>query len=277
MTRFRASAPFTADADWRHFDLAVSGGVATITLNRPEKLNALTFEAYADLRDVLAELPLRGDARVVILRGEGRGFCSGGDVEEIIAELLKMEVAELLAFTRMTGATTKAVRECPLPVIAAVNGIAAGAGSVLALASDLRILSRSASFAFLFTRVGLAGADMGSAYLLPRIVGLGRATELLLLGDKLGAEQAERIGLANWLVDDDELGERTAALAARLAGGPALAYGLTKSLIAKEQDMDLAGAIELEAITQALLMKSDDHAEFYRAWSEGRAPRWKGS
>ena len=277
MTRFRASAPFTADADWRHFDLAVADGVATITLNRPDKLNALTFEAYADLRDLLAELPLRGDARVVVLRGEGRGFCSGGDVEEIIGELQKMEVAELLAFTRMTGATTKALRECPLPVIAAVNGIAAGAGSVLALAADLRLLARSASFAFLFTRVGLAGADMGSAYLLPRIVGLGRASELLLLGDKVDAETAYRIGLANEVVENEELGERATALAQRLSEGPALAYGLTKSLIAKEQDMDLAGAIELEAITQALLMKSDDHGEFYRAWSDGRKPQWKGS
>jgi enoyl-CoA hydratase/carnithine racemase len=277
MTRFRSSAPFTADGEWRNFDLGVTAGVATITLNRPEKLNALTFEAYSDLRDLLAELPLRGDTRVVVLRGEGRGFCSGGDIEEIIGALQEMEVAELLAFTRMTGATTKALRECPLPVIAAINGIAAGAGSVLALASDLRLVARSASFAFLFTRVGLAGADMGSAYLLPRIVGLGRATELLLLGDRVEAETAHRIGLANELVEDTELDARAAALAQRLAEGPALAYGLTKSLIAKEQDMDLAGAIELEAVTQALLMKSDDHAEFYRAWTESRAPRWKGS
>lgn len=276
MNQFRASAPFTSDADWRHFDLDVINGVATIRFNRPDKLNALTFEAYADLRDLLAELPLRGDARVIVLAGEGRGFCSGGDVEEIIGELQKMEVAELLAFTRMTGATTKAIRECPLPVIAAINGIAAGAGSVLALAADLRLLARSASFAFLFTRVGLAGADMGSAYLLPRIIGLGRATELLLLGDKVDAETAYRIGLANELVDDEELGARAAALAARLTEGPALAYGLTKSLIAKEQDMDLAGAIELEAITQALLMKSHDHGEFYRAWTEGRKPDWQG-
>lgn len=276
MTRFRASAPFTAPADWRNFDLDITEGVATITLNRPDKLNALTFEAYSDLRDLLHELPLREDARVVVLTGEGRGFCSGGDVEEIIGELQKMEVAELLAFTRMTGATTKAVRECPLPVIAAVNGIAAGAGSVLALASDIRLLANSASFAFLFTRVALAGADMGSAYLLPRIVGLGHATELLLLGDKVDAETAYRIGLANMLVADEELPERARELAHRLAEGPALAYGLTKSLIAKEQDMDLAGSIELEAITQALLMKSDDHAEFYKAWTESRRPEWKG-
>lgn len=276
MTRFRASAPLTADADWRHFGFAVADGVATVTLNRPDKLNALTFEAYADLRDLVAELPHRGDARVLVMTGEGRGFCSGGDVEEIIGELRKLEAAELLEFTRMTGATVKALRECPLPVIAAVNGVAAGAGSVLALASDFRLLARSASFSFLFTRVGLAGADMGSAYLLPRIVGLGRATELLMLGDKLDSESALRIGLASEVVDDDGLRERAEALARRLADGPAFAYATTKSLIAKEQDMDLAGAIELEAMAQALLMQSDDHREFLDAWREGRRPEWKG-
>ncbi|MFL5818747.1 MAG: enoyl-CoA hydratase family protein [Conexibacter sp.] len=276
MTRFRASAPLTPDADWRHFNLSVADGVATIALDRPDKLNALTFEAYADLRDLFAELPHRDDVRVVVLTGRGRGFCSGGDVEEIIGELRKLDTAGLLAFTRMTGATVKAVRECPLPVIAAINGIAAGAGSVLALACDFRLLARSASFAFLFTRVGLSGADMGSAYLLPRIVGLGRATELLMLGDKLDAETAMRIGLASELVDDDELPARASALAHRLADGPALAYATTKAMIAKEQDMDLAGAIELEALTQALLMTSHDHHEFLDAWREGRKPAWKG-
>jgi enoyl-CoA hydratase/carnithine racemase len=276
VTRFRASAPLTADADWQHFGLSVANGVATILLNRPDKLNALTFEAYADLRDLFAELPHRGDVRAVVLTGEGRGFCSGGDVEEIIGELRKLDAAGLLAFTRMTGATVKAMRECPLPVIAAINGVAAGAGSVLALASDFRLLARSAKFAFLFTRVGLAGADMGSAYLLPRIVGLGRATELLMLGDKLDADTAVRIGLASDVVEDEELPERARALARRLADGPALAYATTKSLIAKEQDMDLAGAIELEAVTQALLMTSHDHHEFLDAWREGRRPDWKG-
>lgn len=276
MTGYRASAPLTPDADWRHFDVAVADGVLTLTLNRPDKLNALTFEAYADLRDLLAELPHRDDVRAVVLTGEGRGFCSGGDVEEIIGELRKLDAAGLLAFTRMTGATVKAMRECPLPIVAAINGVAAGAGSVLALASDIRLLARSASFAFLFTRVGLAGADMGSAYLLPRIVGLGRATELLLLGDKLSAEKAERIGLASEIVDDEELPVRAAALAQRLADGPAFAYATTKSLIAKEQDMDLAGAIELEAFAQALLMTSHDHHEFLDAWREGRRPDWKG-
>jgi enoyl-CoA hydratase/carnithine racemase len=271
---FRASPGFTEE--WRHFEFAVSGGVATVTLNRPEKLNALTFDVYADLRDLLAELPHRGDARVLVLTGRGRGFCSGGDVEEIIGELQRMEPAQLLEFTRMTGAVVKALRECPLPVIAAVNGVAAGAGSVIALASDFRLLARSASFAFLFTKVGLAGADMGSAYLLPRLVGLGRATELLVLGDKVTAERAEQIGLATQVVDDEELAGAAATLAGRLADGPALAYSTTKVLLTRELDMDLGSAIELEAITQALLMKSADHAEFYAAWSQGRSPQWTG-
>jgi enoyl-CoA hydratase/carnithine racemase len=274
MSPFRASPGFTED--WRHFDLDVTDGVATVTLNRPDKLNALTFDVYADLRDLLAELPHRGDARVVVVTGQGRGFCSGGDVEEIIGELRKMAAAELLEFTRMTGAVVKALRECPLPVIAAVNGVAAGAGSVIALASDFRLLAESATFAFLFTKVGLAGADMGSAYLLPRLVGLGRATELLILGDKVDAEHANRIGLATKVVPDESLSTEAAALAKRLADGPALAYSTTKVLLTRELDMDLGSSIELEAMTQALLMKSDDHAEFYAAWSAGRRPQWTG-
>ena len=248
--------------------------VRRLTLNRPDKLNALTFEGYADLRDLIAELPHRGDARVLVITGQGRGFCSGGDVEEIIAELLKLETKELLEFTRMTGAVVKALREVPMPVIAAVNGIAAGAGSVIALAADLRILAASASFAFLFTKVGLAGADMGSAYLLPRIVGLGRASELLLLGDKVDAQTALSIGLANRVVED--LGAETRALAERLATGPAFAYATTKTLLTRELDQDLGSSIELEAITQALMMHSQDFAEFYKAWSEGRKPEWRG-
>jgi enoyl-CoA hydratase/carnithine racemase len=274
MTRFRASAAFTER--WEHFSLEVADGVATLGFSRPDKLNALTFEAYADLRDVLAELPHRGDARVLVITGRGRGFCSGGDVEEIIGALQRMEAAELLAFTRMTGAVVKGLRDCPLPVIAAVNGIAAGAGSVIALAADFRLLARSATFAFLFTRVGLSGADMGAAYLLPRLVGLGRATELLMLGDKVDAERALAIGLASEVVDDDALPGAAAALAERLAGGPALAYSQTKLLLTREQDMDLAGAIETEALVQALLMKSHDHGEFYRAWRDGRKPEWAG-
>jgi enoyl-CoA hydratase/carnithine racemase len=274
MSPFRASAPLTTE--WKHFEFAVDAGVATLTLNRPDKLNALTFDVYSDLRDLVIELPQRGDTRVLVITGEGRGFCSGGDVEEIIAPLQEMETAELLEFTRMTGGVVKAMRECPVPVIAAINGIAAGAGSVIALASDLRLLAESASFAFLFTRVGLAGADMGSAYLLPRIVGLGRATELLLLGDKCSARRALEIGLATEVVPDDELIDRATALARRLADGPALAYSTTKSLLTRELDMSLAGAIELEAITQALLMQSEDFEEFFQAWNEGRKPEWQG-
>ena len=274
MSPYRASAPLTDR--WEHFSLEVADGVATLTFSRPDKLNALTFEAYADLRDLIAELPHRGDARVLVITGRGRGFCSGGDVEEIIGALQRMEAAELLEFTRMTGAVVKGLRDCPLPVIAAVNGVAAGAGSVIALAADFRLLARSATFAFLFTRVGLSGADMGSAYLLPRLVGLGRATELLMLGDKLDAERALAIGLASEVVDDDALPGAAASLARRLAGGPALAYSQTKLLLTREQDMDLAGAIEMEALVQALLMKSHDHGEFYRAWSDGRKPEWAG-
>ena len=275
MTPFRASAPLTST--WRNFDFSVTDGVARITLNRPDKLNPLTFEAYADLRDLFAELPLRDDARAVIITGEGRGFCSGGDVEEIIGELQKMKPAQLLEFTRMTGLMIRAIRDCPIPVIAAVNGIAAGAGSVLALASDFRLLADTASFAFLFTKVGLSGADMGAAYLLPRVVGVGRATELLLLGDRVSAQRAMEIGLATDVVPADQLSGRADSLARRLADGPALAYATTKTLISRELDMDLASAIELEASTQALLMVTDDHREFYEAWLQKRPPQWKGS
>jgi enoyl-CoA hydratase/carnithine racemase len=274
MSPFRASAALTRG--WQHFDFEVDDGVATVRFNRPDKLNALTFDAYADLRDLLAEIPHRGDVTVLVITGDGRGFCSGGDVEEIIGVLQKMEVDELLEFTRMTGAVVRALRDCPVPVIAAINGVAAGAGSVIALACDLRVMAESASFAFLFTRVGLAGADMGSAYLLPRIVGLGRATELLMLGDKLLATDAERIGLAGRVVDDDELQDVVGALGRRLADGPSLAFAQTKVLLTRELDMSLADAIELEAVTQALLMKSHDHAEFYAAWREGRKPAWTG-
>jgi enoyl-CoA hydratase/carnithine racemase len=274
MSPFRASAGFTEH--WNNFEFAVEDGVATVTLARPEKLNALTFDVYADLRDLLGELTYRGDARVLVLTGRGRGFCSGGDVEEIIGELQRMSAADLLAFTRMSGAVVKAMRDCPLPIVAAVNGVAAGAGSVLALASDFRLLARSASFAFLFTKVGLAGADMGAAYLLPRLVGFGRALELLVLGEELPAERALEIGLATQLVDDDELPAAAGAFARRLADGPALAYSTTKVLLTRELDLDLASAVELEALGQALMMQSEDHREFYAAWSDGRRPAWTG-
>jgi enoyl-CoA hydratase/carnithine racemase len=275
MSPFRASAALTAE--WQNFDFEVDDGVATLTFARPDKLNALTFGVYSDLRDILAELPQRGDVRALVITGRGRGFCSGGDVEEIIGELVNMEARELLEFTRMTGSVVQAMRECPIPIVAALNGVAAGAGTVIALASDFRLLARSASFAFLFTKVGLSGADMGAAYLLPRMIGLGPATELLMLGDRVDAERAARLGLATSVVDDDRLGAEASALARRLASGPALAYSTTKMLISRELDTDLTGGIELEAMAQALLMTSRDHREFLAAFRERREPQWVGA
>jgi enoyl-CoA hydratase/carnithine racemase len=274
MSPFRGSVPLTEE--WRHFRFACADGVATVTLDRPDKLNALTFEAYADLRDLLAELPHRGDTRVLVLRGEGRAFCSGGDVNEIIGETLKLGARELLEFTRMTGEVIRAMRECPIPIVVALHGMAAGAGSVLALAADFRVATPAARFAFLFTKVGLSGADMGAAYLLPRLVGLGHATRLRMLGDTIRAEEAERIGLISTLVAEDELDGAVEALARRLADGPAQAYAQTKALLTREQDMSLSGALELDAMTQALLMTGQDYAEFHAAFNAGRKPRWQG-
>jgi enoyl-CoA hydratase/carnithine racemase len=270
----RASAGFTDR--WEHFGFELADGIATVTFDRPERLNALTFEAYADLRDLLVELPHREEVRVLTITGKGRGFCSGGDVDEIIGALQKADARDLLDFTRMTGAVVQRMRECPLPIIASVNGVAAGAGAVIAMAADFRLMSRSASFAFLFTKVGLAGADMGSAYLLPRLVGLGRATELLMLGESVSADRAVEIGLSGRVVEDEELPRATAELAGRLAAGPGFALAGTKLLLSREQDMDLAGSLELEAMAQALFMTSADHHEFYRAFTEGRDPKWTG-
>ena len=274
MSPFRASAPLTSQ--WRHFRFSVSDGVGTLTLDRPDKLNALTFEAYADLRDLLAELPQRGDTRVLVVRGSGRAFCSGGDVNEIIGVTLSMAPDELLAFTRMTGEVIQRMRECPVPIIAAVHGIAAGAGAVIALAADFRVCTPKARFAFLFTKVGLSGADMGAAYLLPRLVGLGHATRLLMLGDTISADEAQRIGLVSSLVEEDGFDEAVGALARRLASGPVQAYAQTKALLTREQDMSLSAAVELEAMTQALLMKGQDYAEFHAAFNAGRDPQWQG-
>jgi enoyl-CoA hydratase/carnithine racemase len=273
-SRFRASAPITDD--WQHFDFAVAEGIATVTLNRPEKLNPLTFESYADLRDLVQQLPYRDDVRVLVIRGAGKAFCAGGDVNEIIGELITMRPRELMAFTRMTGDLIRAMREVPVPIVSGIQGIAAGAGSVIALASDFRVVTRSARFAFLFTKVGLSGGDMGAAYLLPRMVGAGRATQLLMLGDTIDAATADRYGLVSELVADEDLDAAVATLAGRLATGPALAYAQTKALITRELDMSLAGAMELDAMTQALLMTTDDHAEFHAAFNDHRPPRWTG-
>ena len=271
---FRGSVPPTQQ--WEHFRFECAGGVATVTLDRPGKLNALTFEAYADLRDLLVQLPDRGDVRVLVVRGEGRAFCSGGDVNEIIGATLRMGQDELLAFTRMSGEVIRNMRECPIPIIAAVHGMAAGAGAVIALAADFRIATPAAKFAFLFTKVGLSGGDMGAAYLLPRLVGLGRATQLLMLGDTIDAGHAERIGLISELVEAGELDEAVDRLARRLADGPAQAYAQTKALLTREQDMSLSAALELEATTQALLMTGQDYAEFHAAFTAGREPHWQG-
>jgi enoyl-CoA hydratase/carnithine racemase len=274
MSPFAGSQPLTKS--WQHFDFDLTDGIATVTFQRPAKKNALTFEAYADLRDLLPELSKRDDVGALVIGGEGQGFCSGGDVEEIIGALAEMDTREKLEFTRMTCAVCQRMRECPLPIIASVNGVAAGAGSVIALAADLRILAESASFVFLFTKVGLAGADMGSAYLLPRIVGLGRATELLLLGDRVDSARARDMGLATAVAADTELSDTVSKLARRLSDGPGLAYANTKMCLSRELDMDLAGALELDAMTQALLMTSNDHSEFLASFRQDRSPVWEG-
>ncbi|MET8974930.1 enoyl-CoA hydratase family protein [Streptomyces sp. NPDC004539] len=273
-------SPFTGTAArtprWEHLRVDVTDAVASVTLARPAKLNALTFGAYADLRDLLAELSRERSVRALVLRGEGRGFCSGGDVDEIIGATLDMDTAQLLDFNRMTGQVVRAVREAPFPVIAALHGVAAGAGAVLALAADFRIADPTARFAFLFTRVGLSGGDMGAAYLLPRVVGLGHATRLLMLGEPVPAPEAERIGLLSRLTEEDGADEAALALAHRLAAGPALAYAQTKALLTAELDMPLAAAVELDASTQALLMHGADYREFHAAFTGKRPPKWQG-
>ncbi|KQX12687.1 enoyl-CoA hydratase [Streptomyces sp. Root431] len=273
-------SPFTGSATrterWRHLRLDLDEGVATVTLARPAKLNALTFGAYADLRDLLAELSRERTVRALVLGGEGRGFCSGGDVDEIIGATLSLDTARILDFNRMTGQVVRALRECPFPVVAALHGVAAGAGAVLALAADFRIADPTTRFAFLFTRVGLSGGDMGAAYLLPRVVGLGHATRLLMLGEPVHAAEAERIGLLSELAEEGAADTRAAALARRLADGPALALAQTKALLTAELDMPLAASIELDAATQALLMHGEDYAEFHAAFTEKRPPKWQG-
>jgi enoyl-CoA hydratase/carnithine racemase len=251
-------------------------GVALITLSRPDTLNSLTFAIYGQLERLFLDLETDQRTKSVVITGTGRGFCSGGNVEEIIRPLLEADVAETLAFTRMTGAVVRNMRRLSKPIVAAVNGVAAGAGTVLALACDLRVLGEQATFAFLFSRVGLTGADMGAAHLLPKIVGLGHAAELLLLGDRIDAATCLRIGLANRVVGADRVLGEAMELARRLAKGPTLAHAVTKRLLRNEANMDLDAAIEQEALAQALLLRSHDHHEFYAAWREKREPRFEG-
>lgn len=251
-------------------------GVAILTLDRPETLNSLTFGIYKQLEHLFRDLEEDETVKVVVLTGAGRGFCSGGNVEEIIEPLLGMDIAQTLEFTRMTGAVVRHMKRLAKPVIGAINGTTAGAGTVLSLACDLRILADSASFAFLFTKVGLTGADMGAAHLLPKIVGQGRAAELLLFGDKIDAAECLRIGLANKVVPGEELMDTALEWASRLAKGPLLANSMTKKLLVNESYMDLDSAIEQEAQAQALLLRAGDHREFYEAWSQKRKPEFKG-
>jgi enoyl-CoA hydratase/carnithine racemase len=251
-------------------------GVATITLNRPERLNALTFAVYEELRDWFPVLGTRPAVRAVVLTGAGRAFCSGGDVENIIGQLFARDARGLLEFTRLTGEVVRNMRALPKPIVAALPGVAAGAGAVLALASDLRIGSERAKFAFLFVKVGLAGADMGAAFLLPRVVGLGRATELLMLGDAVDAATCERMGLLNRVVPEAELAQAARALAERLARGPGFALAMTKTMLDRELSMDLTGAIEAEAQAQQICMQTRDFREAYEAFTGKREPRFEG-
>ena len=247
-----------------------NGGVTTLWLSRPDRLNALTFEEYAALIAWFRAPP--PGTRAIVVTGEGRAFCSGGDVEDIIGQLFQRDMQGLLEFTRMTVDLVRAMRGCKAPIIAAVNGIAAGAGAIIAMGSDLRIGSTRGKVAFLFNKVGLCGADMGAAHLLPRIVGLGRATELLLLGDTIDAPTAERIGLFNRVVAEESLLSEAQALAARIAAGPAFANGMTKEALLRELDVSLDTALEMEAQAQAICMVHPDFREAYEAWANKRAP-----
>ena len=254
----------------------VAEGVGVLTLSRPDKLNALTFEVYAALAKKLRELRDDETVKAVVITGQGKGFCSGGDVDAIIGALFEGDTRDVLEFTRLTGEVIENIRRLDRPVIAAITGIAAGAGAVIALASDLRVMADSAKFAFLFTKVGLTGADMGAAYQLPRVVGLGRATEILFLGDPVDAETALRIGLASKVVPKDQVFAESIALAKRLAAGPTMALGMTKRLLVHEQSMDLASAIEVEALAQAVLLRAKDHRTFYDAYVAGKPAKFEG-
>ena len=262
----------------RSFALEHARGVATITLDRPDRLNALTFEVYRELAESFEQLGREDDVRAIVITGRGRGFCSGGDQDDIIHHLLGRDTPALLAFTRATGRLIQAMRACRRPIIAAINGTAVGAGAVIACASDLRIAAAAAKFGFIFPQVGLCGADMGAMYLLPRIVGLGHATELLLFGDIITAERALEIGLVNRVAAD---AAATVAMAqewaTRLAAGPAFAHAMTKQMIESEHQMTLGDAIEAEAQAQALCMQHPDFAEAHDAFKAKRAPKFKGA
>ena len=272
----RAQFDATAAYQARHFDWRFDAGVATVTLNRPERKNPLTFDSYAELRNLFEALKYSTDVKAVVLAGAGGNFCSGGDVHEIIGPLTEMSMPEMLEFTRMTGDLVKALRNCPQPVIAAIDGICAGAGAMMALACDMRLGTPGARTAFLFTRVGLAGADMGACALLPRVIGQGRASELLFTGRAMNAQEGLAWGFFNALHDSAELLGCAQALANELAAGPTFAQSMTKTMLQQEWAMTIEQAIEAEAQAQAICMQTGDFRRAYLAFSAKQKPVFEG-
>jgi enoyl-CoA hydratase/carnithine racemase len=260
-----------------HFLWEVDAGVATVTLNRPERKNPLTFESYAELRDLFRQLKYADDVHVVVIHGAGDNFCSGGDVHEIIGPLVKLKAPELLMFTRMTGDLVNAMRACPQPIVAAIDGVCAGAGAIVAMASDLRIGTARSKTAFLFNRVGLAGCDMGACAILPRLIGQGRASELLYTGRALGGEEGERWGFLNRLAAPEALLQEAQKTARQLAEGPTFANGITKTMLHQEWAMTIEQAIEAEAQAQALCMLTQDFTRAYEAFVAKQKPHFEGN
>ena len=260
-----------------HFLWQVQEGVATVTLNRAERKNPLTFDSYAELRDLFRTLKYADDVHAVVIVGAGDNFCSGGDVHEIIGPLVKLKAPELLMFTRMTGDLVNAMRACPQPIVAAVDGVCAGAGAIVAMASDLRLGTARSKTAFLFNRVGLAGCDMGACAMLPRLIGQGRASELLYTGRSLGGEEGERWGFFNRLCAPGELLQEAQSLAAQLVQGPTFANGITKTMLHQEWSMTIEQAIEAEAQAQALCMLTQDFTRAYEAFVARQKPRFEGN
>jgi enoyl-CoA hydratase/carnithine racemase len=259
-----------------HFKYEATGKVATITLNRPDRKNPLTFESYAELRELFRAMLLAEDIKAIVVTGEGGNFCSGGDVHEIIGPLTKLDMPGLVAFTRMTGDVVKAMRACPQPIIAAIDGICAGAGALLALASDIRFGTPRSKTAFLFARVGLAGCDMGACALLPRVIGQGRASELMYTGRSMGGEEAERWGFFNRLCHPESLLSDAQTIAAELAGGPTFAHAMTKTMLRQEWNMGVDEAIEAEAQAQAICMMTNDFHRAYHAFVAKQRPVFEG-
>ncbi len=259
-----------------HFGYSVNGKVATITLNRPERKNPLTFDSYGELRDLFREMVYASDIKAVVFTGSGGNFCSGGDVHEIIGPLVKMDMPELLQFTRMTGDLVKAMRACPQPIVAAIDGVCTGAGAMIACGSDMRIATARSKLAFLFVRVGLAGADMGACTLLPRLIGLSRAADLLFTGRVVSGEEAERFGFYNRLVEPDALQATADALAKELADGPTFGHAMTKTMLWQEWNSGLGECIEAEAQAQAICMQTKDFERAYHAFAAKQKPIFEG-